>query len=66
MGDPNFKHFWDIEAFSKMGLCIARKIKTELPDWTVIYYDESKAQALRDPLVNIPRGSFEYEVTLPF
>jgi len=35
--DPAF----DMEAFTAEGLLIARAVKAELPEWTVIYSDEA-------------------------
>jgi hypothetical protein len=66
MGDPNYKHFWDVKAFSAMGRCIARKIKEELPDWTVIYHDQEKAENMRPGWDKRSRIEFEYEITMPF
>jgi hypothetical protein len=31
---------FDLKAFSKWGLVLARRVKAELPHWTVIYADE--------------------------
>jgi hypothetical protein len=50
---------FDLAAFSAEGLSIAKAIKAELPDWTVIYFDEGKAQPYRE---SRPREEFEYEV----
>jgi hypothetical protein len=56
----------DIEAFSAEGESIARAVKAELPDWTVIYHDEAKAEALlrqgRESYQRAPRQVFEYEI----
>ena len=50
---------FDVEAFAAEGLEIARAVKAELPDWTVVYYDEAAAQwAGRDA----PRWAIEYAV----
>lgn len=32
---------FDVEPFAAEGLAIARAIKAELPDWTVVYWDEA-------------------------
>ena len=48
---------FDTAAFSKEGLEIARAIKSELPDWTVIYFDENKCTGHE-----CDRATFEYEV----
>lgn len=52
-GCPESRWF-DIDAHAKFGLFIARVIKNDLPDWTVIYHDESRA---------VEDGP-EYEITL--
>ena len=52
----------DWSQFAQTGLEIAREVKKALPDWTVIYHDQIKAQAQRgQPLC---RDEFEYEVFL--
>lgn len=43
---------------AKWGLRIAQWVKEELPEWTVIYFDESKLRLGHDQ----PRDEFEYEV----
>lgn len=48
---------FDVAAFSDFGKIIAHKIKDELPDWTVIYFDEAKSEFSAD------RSTFEYEIT---
>ena len=48
----------DVEAFSNEGREIARALKAELPDWTVVYFD--KAASERHP--DGPRTHFEYEI----
>lgn len=58
---------FDYAGFAAEGLAIAKAVKAELPDWTVVYYDEAKFQALMGP--PIPpvvrsRNDFEYEVSL--
>lgn len=50
----------ELKWFSVRGLVIAKAIKTELPDWTVIYFDEGK---IRHGDLQQPRSEFEYEVT---
>lgn len=42
--------------FTAKGLELARRVKAELPDWTVVYHDEVKAEAYAR------RELFEYEV----
>jgi hypothetical protein len=52
----------DIYSFSAEGLAIAKAVKAELPDWTVIYHDEAKcSHGLRR--LDRPRSEFEYEIT---
>lgn len=50
---------FDRPAFAVEGLAIARAVKTQLPDWTVVYFDESK------PTWQQPRSTFDYEIGLP-
>lgn len=53
---------FDLIAHGKEGRDIARAIKAELPDWTVVYFDEAVLEIVgRDA----PRGSFEYEIVSP-
>ena len=52
---------FDTAGFSKTGRELACEVKQQLPDWTVVYYDE-EAAAKRP--VGAPRGSFEYEIGL--
>ena len=53
---------WDSAAFAAEGLAIARAVKAELPDFTVIYFDEHRAR-FADPKGS--RSAFEYEIRLP-
>lgn len=55
LDNPDF----DKAAFSSAGLALAREVKAQLPDWTVIYFDEAAA-AGKPP--GAPRETFEYEV----
>ncbi|PHY94263.1 hypothetical protein CSR02_06290 [Acetobacter pomorum] len=50
---------FDMEAFATEGLAIACAIKAELPDWTVIYFDE---QQVDDTYRDQPRSDYEYEI----
>lgn len=45
--------------FAESGRQIAKRIKQELPDWTVIYFDSQRFDIERD---NQPRAEFEYEI----
>jgi hypothetical protein len=56
LDNPDF----DRAAFSQAGLELACDVKAQLPDWTVIYFDEAAANG-RSP--DAPRETFEYEVT---
>ena len=49
---------FDLVAFAAEGLAIAKSIKTELPDWTVIYFDESRLIYEKEQ----ERSEFEYEI----
>jgi hypothetical protein len=52
---------FDYAGFSAEGLAIAKAIKAELPDWTVVYFDEAK---MRQHMEGGPkeRSFFEYEI----
>jgi hypothetical protein len=52
---------FDYKSFSLEGLGIARAIKAELPDWTVVYFDEAAREETRDS-PNRVRNTFEYEI----
>lgn len=47
--------------FSEEGLAIARAVKAELPDWTVVYYDETAGEEAAKT-AEAPRAVFEYEI----
>lgn len=49
----------DRKAFSAEGLKIARAIKSELLDWTIIYFDDEAANASTN---KHDRSTFEYEI----
>lgn len=38
--DEGYNHDFNMKAFSDEGWAIAHSIKEELPDWTVMYFDE--------------------------
>ncbi len=50
----------DYEAYCEEGFRIARDMKTEMPEWTVIYLDEARCAQHE---FGQPRGNFEYEIT---
>ena len=52
---------FDLADFSQEGLKIAQAIKAELPDWTVLYFDEVKSPKGQAP--NQDRSAFEYEIS---
>lgn len=49
----------DVAAFSLEGLAVARAVKAELPDWTVVYFDAAAAERCGR---EAERTVFEYEV----
>lgn len=59
--DPARK--FDTKAFSQEGFQIAQAIKLELPDWTVVYFDETKCRYGNGAPQE--RFEFEYEITTP-
>jgi hypothetical protein len=50
---------FDRAAFSEEGRQIAQAIKAELPDWTLIYFDDEKAFGRE---TDGDRSAFEYEI----
>ncbi|QIG49395.1 hypothetical protein G5V57_17725 [Nordella sp. HKS 07] len=58
---PNVIPF-DVRQFSEQGVAIARDVKRELTDWTVVYFDERRCNEsiLEGGPAN--RSYFEYEV----
>jgi hypothetical protein len=57
--DPNF----DVEAFTIEGLQIAVAVKTELPDWTVVYSDEAADYYWLNNGVSRVWMTHQYEIT---
>ncbi len=55
LDNPEF----DKAAFSRRGLELAREVKSQLPEWTVVYFDEAAA-AGKAP--GASRETFEYEI----
>jgi len=39
----SFEREIDLEAFATEGRAIARAVKAELPDWSIVYFDEAAA-----------------------
>lgn len=54
------KSAFDYQGFAAEGLAIARGIKAELPDWTVIYFDEMAYHLNLGQ--GVPRETYEYEI----
>jgi hypothetical protein len=52
---------FDTQGFADKGKELAKKLKEELSDWTVIYFDESKVD--RTIGSNQTREEFEYEIS---
>ena len=50
----------DLEAFAAEGRAIARAVKAELPDWSIVYFDE--AEAARAKYQGAPT-SYEIEIS---
>lgn len=53
--------WFDAQAHAAFGLFIARLVKRQLPDWTVIYFDEA-AQGAKS--LGMSRDRFEYEINI--
>ena len=49
----------DLEAFATEGRAIARAVKAELPDWSIVYFDE--AAAAREKYQG-PPSTYEVEI----
>jgi len=60
-GSPMTPVFDDV-AHAALGLFVARCVKRELPDWTVVYFDDAKPRDGWEP--GMPRDHFEYEIVL--
>jgi hypothetical protein len=41
--EKSFEDEIDLDAFAAEGRAIARAVKAELPDWSVVYFDEAEA-----------------------
>lgn len=62
--DPMGSQF-DFVAFSNDGFALARAVKRELPEWTVLYWDEAiewRYWTTREPR-RYDRAAIEYEIT---
>ena len=55
---------FDVEDFSRQGLDIARALKTQLPDWTVVYFDLHKLFEANQLGKGEDRSYYEYEIKL--
>ena len=56
----SFEHEIDLDAFAAEGHAIARAVKAELPDWSIVYFDDAAAarRSYRGPPSN-------YETDIP-
>ena len=62
--DPTCSRF-DFIAFANEGFRLAKEVKRQLPDWTVLYWDEAldwRYWTMREPR-RYDRASVEYEIT---
>lgn len=59
--DCEMSRWFDVRAHAAFGLFIARLVKRQLPDWTVIYFDEA---AYLDRQPGTSRDQFEYEIDI--
>lgn len=59
-GSSDLRPPFDVLAFSAEGLVIARDMKRELPDWTVVYFDQAAGEAVRGK--GCGRDTFEHEI----
>ena len=50
---------FDLQAHDAEGLAIAHAVKAQLPEWTVIFFEEAKARS-----ATARRSNFEYEIFL--
>ena len=57
--DQREKNEFDVIAHGSEGRAIARLVKSELPDWTVVYFDKAVYKIVGS---DAPRGCYEYEV----
>ena len=49
----------DLEAFAAEGLALARAVKKELPDWSIVYFDEAAAACAK---YEGPPSTYEIEI----
>ncbi len=62
--DPSCSRF-DFIAFANEGFRLAKEVKRQLPDWTVLYWDEAldwRYWTMREPR-RFDRSKVEYEIT---
>ncbi len=57
----SFEHEIDLDAFAAEGRAIARAVKAELPDWSIVYFDEAAAARRNYRGVS---GNYETEISL--
>ncbi len=53
---------WGAEGFAARGLELARRLKAELPDWTVVYHDIAAVKRSGGYRAGSARQLWEYEV----
>jgi hypothetical protein len=58
--EKSFEGGIDLEAFAAEGRAIARAVKAELPDWSIVYFDE--AEAARAKYQGTP-AAYDTEIT---
>jgi hypothetical protein len=58
--EKSFNGEIDMEAFAAEGRAIARAVKAELPDWSIVYFDE--AEAVRAKYQGTP-ATYDTEIT---
>jgi hypothetical protein len=54
---------FDWADFSREGLALAREIKAQLPDWTIVYWDHHKSHIAREQGIE-DKSYYEYEIVL--
>jgi hypothetical protein len=55
---------WDADGFAARGLELARRLKAELPDWTIVYHDIAAVKRSGGYRAEGGRDQWEYEVRL--
>jgi hypothetical protein len=55
----SFEREIDLDAFAAEGRAIARAVKSELPDWSIVYFDEAAAASEK---YQGPPSAYEVEI----